>query len=268
MRSRTPTGPLADRQILPIRARPYPEEPPQAQVRYCVRGEISPLLASIYLHYVFDLWLQRWRRRDAKGDVIVVRYADDSVVGFEHVADASRFLEALQLRFAQFGLSLNEQKTRVLQFGRYAATQCKRAADVRLAWVHAHVRDQEVEWPLYRQATDIEQANAHHPQGDPAGAIPPTARTDRSGWHMAAPCAARLLQLPRRPWQQLATEQIPLRSLSGLVACLATAWSVWSDDLGALPPQSRALRALSPRPTPLPSPAILRVMTQGRSRMR
>lgn len=88
---------------------------------------ISPLLANIYLHYVFDLWLQRWRRRDAKGDMIVVRYADDSVVGFESEADASRFLEALKARFAQFGLSLNEQKTRVLQFGRYAASQRKRA---------------------------------------------------------------------------------------------------------------------------------------------
>lgn len=88
---------------------------------------ISPLLANIYLHYVFDLWFQRWRRRDAKGDVIVVRYADDSVVGFEAEADASRFAKALKARFAQFGLSLNEQKTRVLQFGRYAASQRKRA---------------------------------------------------------------------------------------------------------------------------------------------
>jgi group II intron reverse transcriptase/maturase len=88
---------------------------------------ISPLLANIYLHYVFDLWLQRWRRRDAKGDVIVVRYADDSVVGFQFEAEASQFLEALKARFAQFGLSLNEQKTRVLQFGRFAVSQRKRA---------------------------------------------------------------------------------------------------------------------------------------------
>jgi hypothetical protein len=84
-----------------------------------------------------NLWLQRWRRRDAKGDMIVVRYADDSVVGFESEADASRFLEALKARFAQFGLSLNEQNTCVLQFGRYAASQRKRAgpgpaADIRL----------------------------------------------------------------------------------------------------------------------------------------
>ena len=81
---------------------------------------ISPLHANIYLHYVFDLWLQRWRRRDAKGDVIVVRYADDSVAGFESKADVGRFLEALKARFAKFGLSLNEEKTRVLEFGRFA----------------------------------------------------------------------------------------------------------------------------------------------------
>lgn len=81
---------------------------------------ISPLLANIYLHYVFDLWVQRWRRRDANGDVIVVRYADDSVAGFERKADVHRFLEAFKERLANFGLALNEEKTRVLEFGRFA----------------------------------------------------------------------------------------------------------------------------------------------------
>ena len=82
---------------------------------------ISPLLANIYLHYVFDLWMQRWRRREAKGEVIIVRYADDSVAGFENKADVGRFLEDLGKRLAQFGLSLNDEKTRVLEFGRFAA---------------------------------------------------------------------------------------------------------------------------------------------------
>ena len=82
---------------------------------------ISPLLANIYLHYVFDLWANRWRRRCANGDVMIVRYADDSVLGFESKADVDRFLEELKVRFAQFGLTLNEEKTRVLQFGRFAA---------------------------------------------------------------------------------------------------------------------------------------------------
>ncbi len=87
---------------------------------------ISPLLANIYLHYVFDLWMQRWRHREAKGEVIVVRYADDSVAGFESKADVERFLEALKERFAKFGLALNEEKTRVLEFGRFAAQHCAR----------------------------------------------------------------------------------------------------------------------------------------------
>jgi len=82
---------------------------------------ISPLLANIYLHYVFDLWTHQWRGRHARGDVMIVRYADDSVLGFESKADVDQFLEDLKVRFAQFGLTLNEDKTRVLQFGRFAA---------------------------------------------------------------------------------------------------------------------------------------------------
>jgi RNA-directed DNA polymerase len=87
---------------------------------------ISPLLANIYLHYVFDLWVHRWRRRETDGDVIIVRYADDSVAGFEREADVWRFLDALKARMAKFGLALNEAKTRVLEFGRYAADRRRR----------------------------------------------------------------------------------------------------------------------------------------------
>jgi group II intron reverse transcriptase/maturase len=81
----------------------------------------SPLLANVYLHYVFDLWAERWRRREAKGNVIILRYADDIVVGFQHEADARCFWEALRLRFEQFSLVLHPDKTRLLEFGRYAA---------------------------------------------------------------------------------------------------------------------------------------------------
>jgi len=81
---------------------------------------ISPLLANIYLHYVFDLWVQRWRRREAAGDIIVVRYADDSVAGFQSKLDVQRFLEDMKVRLAKFGLMLNDEKTRVLKFGRFA----------------------------------------------------------------------------------------------------------------------------------------------------
>ena len=82
---------------------------------------ISPLLANVYLHYVFDLWAERWRRHEAKGDMIIVRYADDIVVGFEHEADAVRFWDAMRVRFETFALSLHPDKTRLIEFGRYAA---------------------------------------------------------------------------------------------------------------------------------------------------
>lgn len=87
---------------------------------------ISPLLANVYLHYVFDLWAQQWRRREATGNVIVVRYADDIVVGFEHEADAKHFWNAMRQRFKQFTLELHEEKTRLLEFGRHAATRRRR----------------------------------------------------------------------------------------------------------------------------------------------
>ena len=82
---------------------------------------ISPLLANIYLHYVFDLWAQQWRQRHACGDIIVVRYADDIVVGFEHQADAERFMTEMRERLAAFDLTLHGEKTRLIRFGRFAA---------------------------------------------------------------------------------------------------------------------------------------------------
>ena len=82
---------------------------------------ISPLLANIYLHYVLDLWVERWRRREATGDMIIVRYADDLVAGFEHEADARRFLDEMRARVEEFSLSLHPDKTRLIEFGRPAA---------------------------------------------------------------------------------------------------------------------------------------------------
>jgi RNA-directed DNA polymerase len=87
---------------------------------------ISPLLANIYLHYVFDLWAERWRRREAAGDMIIVRYADDVIVGFEHETDARRFWDAMRERLQEFALSLHPEKTRLIEFGRFAAENRKR----------------------------------------------------------------------------------------------------------------------------------------------
>jgi|SRR5450756_602680 len=90
-------------------ARHYPLE---FEITFCVRGVISPLLANIYLHYVFDLWVDVWRKKSARGEVIVLRYADDIVLGFQWGTDADRFRQQLGERPRKFGLKLHPEKTR------------------------------------------------------------------------------------------------------------------------------------------------------------
>jgi group II intron reverse transcriptase/maturase len=86
---------------------------------------VSPLLANVFLHYVFDLWANQWRKRHACGDMVVVRFADDTVLGFQHEADAKRFLADMRARSEAFGLSLHPDKTRLIRFGRFAARNRK-----------------------------------------------------------------------------------------------------------------------------------------------
>ena len=92
-------------------------------------ASVSPLLSNVYLHYVFDLWADQWRRRHARGDVVLSRFADDYVAGFEHREDAERFLSDLRERFAEFGLELQPEKTRLIEFGRCAAENRARRGD-------------------------------------------------------------------------------------------------------------------------------------------
>lgn len=87
---------------------------------------LSPILANVFLHYVFDLWINQWRKRHAQGDMIVVRYADDFVIGFEHEADARTCLEALRKRLGEFRLNLHPKKTRLIEFGRGSAVRRKK----------------------------------------------------------------------------------------------------------------------------------------------
>jgi RNA-directed DNA polymerase len=89
-------------------------------------GNVSPLLANIYLHYALDLWAQQWRKRHARGEMYIVRYADDFVMGFQNEQDARAMREALASRLAAFGLELHPDKTRVLRFGRFAREKCER----------------------------------------------------------------------------------------------------------------------------------------------
>jgi len=92
-------------------------------------GSISPLLANLYLHYALDLWVQQWRGKRAHGDVVIVRYADDFIVGFEHRPEAERFLDDLRQRMAKFGLELHPEKTRLIEFGRFAVPNRKRRSE-------------------------------------------------------------------------------------------------------------------------------------------
>jgi hypothetical protein len=90
---------------------------------------ISPLLANLYLHHVLDVWVEAWRKKVARGEVIIVRYADDAVLGFEHKAEAERFLEEFGERLRKFGLELHPDKTRLIEFGRFAAERRKKRGE-------------------------------------------------------------------------------------------------------------------------------------------
>jgi RNA-directed DNA polymerase len=119
----------------------------------------SPLLANIYLHYVFDLWVNQWRRRSARGAMIVVRYADDAVLGFEHRREAEAFLEQLRERLRKFGLELHPEKTRLLEFGRFAEENRKRRGEGKpetfdfLGFTHSCGKTQKGNWYTIRRQT-------------------------------------------------------------------------------------------------------------------
>jgi len=119
---------------------------------------ISPLLANIYLHYVFDLWVDAWRRKCAQGDIVVVRYADDNVLGFQHLADADRFLAELQERLRKFGLELHPDKTRRIEFGRFAEINRNKRGEGKpetfdfLGFTHISGKDRNGSYALKRKS--------------------------------------------------------------------------------------------------------------------
>jgi RNA-directed DNA polymerase len=144
-------------------------------------GSVSPLLANLYLHYVFDVWVQRWRTTQARGEVVVVRFADDFVVGFQHRGEAARFLVDLRERFTRFGLTLHPDKTRLIEFGRFAAenrqgrgdgkpetfnflgfTHC--CAKTRGGWFTVLRQTMRTRWQAKLRAVKIElRRRLHHP---------------------------------------------------------------------------------------------------------
>src|SRR4029079_1084272 len=116
-----------------------------------------PLLANVYLHYAFDLWAQRWREKQARGDMIIVRWADDFIVGFQRRADAERFLVELRQRLARFNLELHPDKTRLIEFGRFAKETRRRRGDGKpetfnfLGFTHACGKTRTGEFIVLRQ---------------------------------------------------------------------------------------------------------------------
>jgi RNA-directed DNA polymerase len=127
-------------------------------------GGISPLLSNIYLHYALDLWVQAWRKRDARGEVYIVRYADDVVMGFQFEQDARAMRAAMAERLAKFGLELHSEKTRVLRFGRYARKDCERDGHKRpetfdfLGFTHIAGQSRKGEFQLQRRTSRKKRA--------------------------------------------------------------------------------------------------------------
>ena len=174
---------------------------------------ISPLLANIYLHYVLDLWAERWRRREATGDMIVVRYADDLVAGFEREADARRFLDAMRARFEEFALSLHPDKTRLIEFGRLAAANREKRGlgkpetfnFLGFTFICGKSRSRQVPAQEEKPA----RPRAGEAQGDQGGAAATNAWADPRTGRMAGAGRHGLLQLPRGAEQHASHRSVP-----------------------------------------------------------
>ncbi len=146
---------------------------------------VSPLLANVYLHYVFDLWAAVWREKIAQGDMIVVRYADDLVARFQHRADAERFLRDFQERLAKFGLEVHPEKTRLIEFGRFAARteeakEGKPETFTFLGFTHICGKNKKGRFAIWRQTRG--QANEGKTKMKSKGVAPAHASSGRSRW--------------------------------------------------------------------------------------
>ena len=182
---------------------------------------ISPLLANIFLHYVLDLWVHQWRRRHARGRVSIVRYADDFVMGFESAADARQMLADLKERLAKFGLTLHEDKTRLIEFGRFAghgSTAARRAAsgDLRLSRLHPLLRVDPGR-QVHRQAQDAEPAPDAQAEGAAPGSVAADARAAGRAASLVFQHPARPLRLLRPAAQLALSRRVPAGSPAHLV---------------------------------------------------
>ena len=177
---------------------------------------ISPLLANLYLHYVLDLWVKRWRNREARGEVIIVRYADDFVMGFQHKDDAERCLAELRERFAKFGLELHQEKTRLIEFGRFAIENREKRGAGRPETInflgftqfHAHLRASPQGRKVHGLAKDDRQADAGETARDQRRTHAPATPTRSRTGTVASRGGAGVLQLSRRARQHPRNERL------------------------------------------------------------
>jgi RNA-directed DNA polymerase len=166
---------------------------------------ISPFLANVYLHYALDLWVTHWRKHHAQGEVIVVRYADDFVLGFQHRLEAERCLQELRARLGKFGLELHPEKTRLIEFGRFAAERIGsgtgQTGDVLIFGFHALLR-KDSEGGVYYQATVHGQAHAREAIGDQSTAQEAHAQHGGRNGRVAAISGSGVAQLSCGTWKQ------------------------------------------------------------------
>ena len=231
-------------------------------------ASVSPLLANVYLALRLRPMGSTSGGRHARGDVIIVRFADDFVVGFEHREDAERFLADLRGRFAQFGLELTAEKTRLIEFGRFAAQDRRRRGDrqathVHVPGVHAHLRDHQVR---------TVQAQAGHEQGEDAGqaqvgqgrADATPASPDPRARALARQRPARALQLLRGARQQRCATRLPRTDHPALATGALAPQPERPHDPGADAPSRTPMATHPTHPAPL-ARGPLRRPTQGKS---
>ncbi len=225
-------------------------------------ASVSPLLANVYLHYVFDLWADQWRRRHANGDVILSRFADDYVAGFQHRDDAERFLADLRDRFAEFGLELHPDKTRLIEFGRFAAERRERCGLRKpetfdfLGFTHICATNRRGGFKLKRVTSKKKmqaklksvktemRKRMHHP-------IPEQGR-----W--LASVLARALQLLRGARQQRGHARLPTTGHLALAGGARAPQPERPDHLEADRPPRCAMATGTPHPSPLARRALRR----------
>jgi len=218
---------------------------------------ISPLLANIYLHYGFDLWADLWRRREATGDMVIVRYADDIVVGFQHEADARRFWEAMRERLGKFALTLHPDKTRLIEFGRHAAANRERRGLGKpetfnfLGFTFICGKSRKGFFLIKRKTRRPHAGEAEGGQRGPAPAQAPDPRRTRA---MVGAGRHGVFQLLRRADQRPCARRLPSLDHRPLATLAPAAQPKGWHDLGA---DRRSGARLPPR-APSPSPVAQR----------